>query len=324
VEQAFFRECEMLQIHLPDVIPRSSTSVESAVELVKILLQKGHAYWHDGEVFFDPLSYPGFGKLFGLDMSKWPEKRVRFRKDTYPGQRWNYGDFILWRKRTPEDGEVFWETQLGQGRPAWNIQDAGMIAKHLGFELDIHTGGVDNLYRHHDYTLAIMECASGKVLAPYWLHGEHVTVEGAKMSKSKGNVLYVEDLLDKGFYPRHLRFGLLYGAHYRDRIDVSTEELKKQARRLDSTREIAHGLLSGRIENENDEAGEDFAGSLRRAFEAKMADDLDYNGAFEAVVRELSRAAAADREGGLTERRRQELRAALCDVDRVLGVLGCG
>jgi cysteinyl-tRNA synthetase len=161
-EEAFFNECQILKINLPNKILRATTSVDSATNLIKRLLDHGHAYWHDGEVFYDPLTYEGFGRLYGLDMSQWPDKKVRFRKDTYPGQRWNLGDFILWHKRKKEDKEVWWDTEIGQGRPAWNIQDAAMISKHLGFEIDIHTGGIDNLYRHHDYTLAIMEGASGR------------------------------------------------------------------------------------------------------------------------------------------------------------------
>lgn len=174
VEEAFFSECDMLGIYLPDNIPRATTSVDSAVELIEHLIDRGHAYWHKDEVFYDPLTFDGFGRLFGLDMSRWPDKKIRFRRDTYPGNRWNRGDFILWHKHSKQDGDVFWDTRIGQGRPAWNIQDAAMISKHLGFEIDIHTGGIDNLYRHHDYTLAIMEGASGKRFCPWWLHGGHL------------------------------------------------------------------------------------------------------------------------------------------------------
>ena len=173
----------------------------SAVDLIERLIDRGHAYRHKDEVFFDPLTYEGFGRLYGLEMDCWPERKIRFRRDTYPGHRWNRGDFILWHKRAKADGDIWWDSAIGQGRPAWNIQDAAMIVKHHGFEIDIHTGGIDNLYRHHDYTLAIMESASGKRFCPWWLHGGHLLVDGKKMSKTKGNVTYVDDLIKKRVQP---------------------------------------------------------------------------------------------------------------------------
>ena len=163
VAERFFKEAELLKIKLPGHIARSSTSVDAAVRLIRSLLDKGYAYWHGKDVFYDPLKFKGFGKLFGLDMSRWPEKRRRFGKDTYPGQRWNLGDFILWHGYKEKEGEgYYWETELGRGRPSWNIQDPAMITKHLGDQIDIACGGVDNLYRHHDYTIAVIEntCSS--------------------------------------------------------------------------------------------------------------------------------------------------------------------
>jgi cysteinyl-tRNA synthetase len=119
-------------------------------------------------------------------MSRWPKEKRRFRKDTYPGRRWNLGDFILWRRVRGDNDNPSWETELGRGRPAWNVQDAAMVTKHLGDRIDIACGGVDNLYRHHDYTIAIMEAVSGHTFAPYWLHGEHVLVDGRKCPRAGG------------------------------------------------------------------------------------------------------------------------------------------
>ncbi|MCF8107159.1 MAG: class I tRNA ligase family protein [Desulfohalobiaceae bacterium] len=321
VEEAFFRESEMLGIHLPNEIPRASTSVDSAVELIQVLMEHGHAYRHQGDIFFDPLTYEGFGRLFGLDMSRWPDRKVRFRRDTYPGQRWNLGDFILWHKRRQEDGRVWWETAIGQGRPAWNIQDAAMIKKHLGFEIDIHTGGIDNLYRHHDYTLAIMEGASGKSFCPWWLHGGHLLVNGRKMSKSKGNVTYMGDLLEWGFQPRHIRFFLLSGP-YRDQLDLRMPHLDERAGYLDRIRRLAGRLFIGRT-NEAGQAGGDPASELRAAFQERMNDNLDFAGAFDAIADHLIRAVSLDQTGSLPPGSRSKLCRMLRKADRILGVLGC-
>jgi cysteinyl-tRNA synthetase len=320
VETAFFEECGLLGIRLPADIPRASTSVETAVDLIERLLQRGHAYWHAGQVFFDPLTYEGFGRLYGLDMDQWPEKKVRFKQDTYPGQRWNRGDFILWHACDEADGEVCWDTAIGRGRPAWNIQDAAMIAENLGFEIDIHTGGIDNLYRHHDYTLAIMEGASGKTFCPRWLHGGHLLVDGRKMSKSRGNVTYVEDLLRRGFQPRHIRFFLLNGPYREDR-DLRISRLEANAGHLDRIRRLVAGLHERHTPDAR-KPTPDPAQGLHDDFESAMNDDLDYAGAFAAVSRWLERAAEVDRTDGLPPQHRKTLQQTLKAIDQVLGIIG--
>lgn len=320
VERAFFEECALLGIHLPDEIPRATTSVHSAVALIDLLVTRGHAYRHEGDIFYDPLSYDGFGRLYGLDMRRWPKKKIRFRRDTYPGQRWNRGDFILWHACEQPEGETCWDTPIGLGRPAWNIQDAAMISEHLGFEIDIHTGGIDNLYRHHDYTLAVMEGASGKSFCPWWLHGGHLLVDGRKMSKSKGNVTTVPTLLRQGFRPRHIRFFLLDGP-YRDKLDLRTAHLEKSAGRLDRVRRQARRLFEGQTAGRG-HGHDDFATGLRAAFEKAMNDNLDVAGAIDAVADHLVRAAGADAAGGMDALRRRELQRAMAAIDRVLGVFG--
>ena len=320
VEEDFIKECERLKIRLPERIPRASTSVDSAVHLIKRLIDRGHAYWHQDEVFYDPQTYEGFGRLYGLDMNRWPNKKVRFRRDTYPGHRWNLGDFILWHKRRKREGELWWDTEIGQGRPSWNIQDAAMISKHMGFEIDIHTGGVDNLYRHHDYTLAIMEGASGKQFCPWWLHGGHLMVNGQKMSKSKKNVTYAEDLLDQGFHPRHIRFFLLYG-HYNDKLDLSISQMEERAGHLDRIRRLVDSLLKHHAEASH-ETAVDLAAEMRAAFEECMNDNLDYAGAFDAMVDHLIRAVRVDKIDGIKDRSRNELLDVIRGADSVFGVLG--
>ena len=171
-EAVFFRDFELLKIKRPDYIVRASSAVDQAVNLISKLVETGTAYFYTykgaNNVYFDPLKFHGFGKLAHLDMSKWPKKKRRFHKDTYPGTPWNLGDFVLWHGCTQD---VCYQTSIGRGRPAWNIQDAAIVTKHLGFTVDVGCGGIDNLVRHHDYTLAVAEAVSGttvlKVLAPW-------------------------------------------------------------------------------------------------------------------------------------------------------------
>ena len=238
----FFRESAELNIKLPVTIPSSSTSVAEAVKIIKKLIEKGHAYIHDKDVFFDPLTYPGFGRLYGLDMSSWPAAKRRFRRDTYNGNRWNKGDFILWHADRGEHIH-FWETEIGKGRPSWNVQDPAMIIKHLGEQIDINCGGIDNIYRHHDYNIAVMEAFSSKEFAGYYLHGEHLLVNGKKMSKTRGNILYTENIYSSGFTPSELRFFLTSSVHYRKKLDFTMENMEKSSAVLKKIRRKIKTLL---------------------------------------------------------------------------------
>ncbi len=323
-EAIFLHEAMRLGIRLPGIIPRSSTSVDQAVELIRILLDKGHAYRYRGSVFFDPLTLPDFGKLFGLDLSKWPQKRIRFWRDTYPGKRWNLGDFILWHAAKRGEPEAFvWDTALGRGRPAWNIQDPAMISQHLGYELDICCGGVDNLYRHHDYNIAVMEAVSGKELAPCWLHGEHLLVRGAKMSKSKGNIIYPEDMFRDGVSPHELRFYLLSG-HYRKTMSLTDRRLERARERLDRIRGRIRLLREGAKDAAPDADAEAFEDvrKMRLLAEQYLDDDLDVPGAVESLERDLSELVRKREQNSLSSGACALALKELGRIDRVLGFLG--
>jgi cysteinyl-tRNA synthetase len=318
-EEQFLKDAALLGIKLPQEIPRSSTSVDQAVSLISRLLDQGQAYWHEGDVFFDPLTFEGFGRLYGLDMSRWPKRRVRFRKDTYPGQRWNLGDFILWHGGRPDDSFV-WKTEIGYGRPAWNIQDPAMISKHLGYELDICCGGVDNLYRHHDYNIAIMESASKSVLAPYWLHGEHLLVNGVKMSKSKGNIVYPGDLMQKGWSPGFLRFFLLW-VHYRSKLNLDAGHVEQAW--------AIYSRLQGLLQ-ELREAGVDSSKQAERAPAAHclstqalvfLADDLDVSSAIQCTIKTLEQLRALQKDGRLSSQDHKAALDGLAELDQVLGCI---
>jgi cysteinyl-tRNA synthetase len=309
IEKRFQEDCRLLNIRLPGFIPRSSTSVETAAHIAGRLVEKGYAYRYGGDVYYDPLTHKGFGQIFGLDMSTWPKKKRHFGKDTYPGRRWNKGDFILWHGY--REGEtVFWDSELGRGRPSWNIQDPAMIIKHLGPEIDIACGGVDNLYRHHDYTRAVVEAYADTKMANYWLHGEHVLVEGTKMSKSKGNVVYVDGLVGRGFTPRQIRFYLLDG-HYRRKLNLHDSGLVRSKERFEHLME-----LTAACRREPDTGAVEPDEELSRGFERHMDSDLDVGGAIEEMIAILARR-------NLDEGRR-DLRPLRRALDRIDGVLALG
>ena len=290
-EAVFFQDFKLLKIKTPDYAIRASSAVDQAAKLIAQLLEKGYAYWYEYEgaknVYFDPLKFVGFGKLAHLDMSKWPKNKRRFHKDTYPGTPWNRGDFILWDGCELDD--VCYVAPIGSGRPAWNIQDASIVTKHLGFSIDVACGGIDNLVRHHDYTLAVAEAVSGKPFSRYWLHGGHLLLNGKKMSKSTGNVLYTSDILKKGFSGEHLRFFLTYGP-YRKKLNFTFEKLAETSQKLDSLKSMVKDLEKQKTDNSNKETKR-VDGSMVSVFENGMNNDLDVKTAFDSLyetIRQLS------------------------------------
>jgi cysteinyl-tRNA synthetase len=316
VAEEFYREACLLRMLPPTWNPRSSTTVEYAVELIERLLEKGVAYRHGPDIFFDPLKFPGFGKLFRLDMARWPEEKRRFRKDTYPGIQWNYGDFILWHGARTGD-TVVWETRIGPGRPSWNVQDPAMALPHLGNAIDIHAGGIDNLWRHHDYNLAIMESLTGREYARYWMHGEHLLLDGKKMSKSRGNIIHLSDLLAKGYSTEEVRFFLTYG-HYRERMNMTLERLEAVKGVLGELRALAGQIGEGAGEAS---PGPDPAAGIGQIFRDRMDDDLDVKGAVDGILGSLRELAVREAGGRLPQGEAMAALGALHRIDAVLQVI---
>jgi cysteinyl-tRNA synthetase len=284
-EAFFFKDFEILKIKKPDLAVRASTAIDQATKLIAQLVEKGTAYWYiyNGakNVYFAPLKFKDFGKLAHLDMRKWPKKKRRFHKDTYPGTPWNLGDFVLWHGCKQDD--VCYQTSIGSGRPAWNIQDAAIVTTHFGFTVDLGCGGIDNLVRHHDYTLAVAEAVSGKQFSRYWLHGDHLLVEGKKMSKSKGNVYYPCNLLAKGVSGGQLRFFLIYGP-YRKKMNFTFEKLAQASEKLNSLRCMISGLEETKptIKTEKKDT---LTSNIVSDFENHMNNDLDVKSAFDSLYK---------------------------------------
>jgi cysteinyl-tRNA synthetase len=311
--EGFLKEMHLLRIRVPEYLPRASEHVDEAAAMIERLLALGVAYRHQGNIYFDPLKFPGFGKLFGLDMGLWPAQKRRFHRDTYPGIQWNLGDFILWHGYRRGDA-LWWDTAIGRGRPAWNIQDPSLVAGHFRQTLSIYCGGIDNLYRHHDYSIAILESVRPYPMARFWLHGEHLFVGGKKMSKSRGNILYTDDLRARGYSVAEVRFFLIDG-HYRRRLSYSERAMAAAAGKL--------GRLRGRIRDIAKRAGRaapsagGYAERIRELFQERMDADLDVGGAIAAVAGELEIAGAAKLFPGAAA----ALIAALRRIDTVLRVI---
>ena len=309
----FIGEMKLLKMKVPDHLPRASEHISRAVDIIQDLIDRGTAYWYQGNVYFDPLKFKGFGKLFGLDMSRWPRKKRRFHQDTYPGIQWNLGDFILWHGYR-EGTEVYWDTKIGRGRPSWNIQDPSMIVDYFDKTLSIYCGGIDNLYRHHDYTLAILESIRPFPMARYWLHCQHLIVNGQKMSKSKGNIIYVDTLMSQGYSAEEVRFFLTYG-HYRAKMNYSDKSIGEVAGKLRSFRQLITAVRkhAGRaVPVESEEAVK-----LKKAFTENIDNDLDVKGAFDALFQIMSRIQINELKPGEA----LGIIRALQEIDKVLQVI---
>jgi cysteinyl-tRNA synthetase len=275
----FIREMRLLNMQLPDYLPKASEHIHSTVTLIQKLVERGFAYWHGGSVYYDPLTFRGFGKLYGIDMSRWPHKKRRFHKDTYPGIQWNRGDFILWHGYKDND-LYYWDTEIGRGRPSWNIQDPSIVSHFFSKTISFYCGGIDNLYRHHDYTKAILEAVRPYPMAKFWLHCNHLFVNGKKMSKSKGNTIYIDTLRKQGYSMSEIRFFLIYG-HYREKQNYTDRFMHLTATKLRAFRKLVRDIKKKATQNPGSSHRIDE--SLRKIFAEHMDNDLHVRNAFDGL-----------------------------------------
>jgi len=217
--KAFFDDIDMLNIDKADVYPKATEHIPDMVKIVKILLEKGYAYKKDGSIYFDIAKFPEYGKLSKINQSDLrPGQRIE--SDEY--EKESIHDFALWKQKKEE--EFYWTTELGEGRPGWHIECSAMSSRYLGESFDIHCGGVDNIFPHHENEIAQSEAYSGKKFVNYWLHCQYLINEGEKMSKSKGNQYTLRFLIEKGYSPMAVRF-LLLSTHYRKTLNFTFENL---------------------------------------------------------------------------------------------------
>ena len=314
---AFFEDLDTLGIERAEVYPEATKHIPEMVELVKRLLDVGVAYrGGDGSIYYSIEKFPGYGKLSGkrIDMNI---ACSRISHDEYEKEQ--AADFAVWKAWNESDGDVFWETELGKGRPGWHIECSAMSMKYLGESFDIHTGGEDNLFPHHENEVAQSEAATGKKFVNYWMHNAHLIVEGKKMSKSLGNFFTLRQLLDKGYSPLAIRY-VLISTHYRQQLNFTFDGLdaaKTSMGRICEFRDMVEKLPEGSV---HDEATNALAAS-RESFESCMDDDLNISGALGSIF-ELIRVCNRLRdEGNLSAADAIPIIEFLHGFDRVTGLL---
>ncbi len=313
---AFLADADALAMTRPDVLPRATAHIDEIVALIAVLLERGHAYrTDDGSIFFRISSWPAYGQLARLD----PEAlRVGERVEADEYGKDDVRDFALWKG--PKPGEPSWSTAIGDGRPGWHIECSAMSMAHLGPSFDVHTGGVDLIFPHHEDEIAQSEAATGQPFVRSWLHCAHLRMGGEKMAKSTGNIARVRELLDAGVSERALRYALI-AVHYRASLNHSDESLAAATAALDRLDAALAALGTYREDRPDDEAVGPWLASCREAFGAALDDDLNVSAGL-AVVFDLVREANRRIEArSLSTADATRVIATLRDIDQVLGIL---
>ena len=316
--KAFFEDIKALNIQPADNYPKATDHVPEMVTLIQILIAKGIAYkGEDSSIYFSVCKFSDYGKLAKIKVGEL-KAGARVSQDEYAKEEAQ--DFALWKAWTTEDGDVFWETELGKGRPGWHIECSAMSMKYLGETFDIHCGGIDNMFPHHENEIAQSEAATGKKFVNYWMHNEHLQVEGKKMSKSLGNFYSLRDLLAKGCDPIAIRY-LLISTHYRQQFNFTFEGLEAAKGAVDRLRNFVRRL--------HDTDGKDSDGKVatliakaQACFRGSMDDDLNIGIALASLfdfVRDINNLLAANL---VSKAEAADVGGLMMSFDAVLGVIG--
>jgi cysteinyl-tRNA synthetase len=312
----FLEDLARLGVALPDVMPRATAHIDDMVRLIQTLIDKGHAYrTDDGSVFFRIASWPAYGRLAKLDPAQL-RSGERVEADEYAKD--DARDFALWKAAKP--GEPSWDTSLGPGRPGWHIECSAMSMRYLGPSFDLHTGGIDLVFPHHEDEIAQSEAATGQPFVQTWMHCAHLQMQGQKMAKRTGNLARPADVYASGISPRVLRYALL-ATHYRSPLEFGDASLAHAAGAVERLSTAVAALDAYTQERADDASLPELLASARAAFAAGLADDLNVSAALAALfdlVRELNSRVAMRSLSSADARRAASL---LRELDGVLGVL---
>lgn len=315
--KAFFEDIDTLNLERAHVYPRATEYINEMVEMIQKLMKNGYAYrGDDNSIYYDISKFKNYGKLAGLKVAELKEG-ARVKSDSY--DKVDAKDFALWKAWDEVDGDVFWETEIGKGRPGWHIECSAMSAKNLGETFDLHSGGVDLIFPHHENEIAQSEGATGKKFVNFWVHSEHLLVEGKKMSKSLGNFYTLRDLLSKGYEPKAIRY-LLLSTHYKQKLNFTFKA-------LDSAKNIVEKLMNfmERLDATYEKEDKTFEKTLKKTrenFEKAMDNDFDINKALVVVFELVKKVNKMIEAGKFGQKNAEETKELMLKFDKVLGILG--
>src|SRR3984957_10608775 len=313
--QAFFDDCKTLSIEAPEHWIRATDYIDDMVKLIQRLQEKSFTYSGEGSIYYRITKFPDYGKLSKIDVTG-IQAGARVDNDRY--EKESARDFALWK--APKPGEHFWETPIGPGRPGWHIECSAMAMHYLGETIDIHTGGIDLAFPHHENEIAQSEGATGKQFVKYWMHAEHLLVEGEKMSKSLGNFFTLRDLFAKGYKPSALRFALA-SVPYRRQLNFTFDGLQQAASAVERLRNFSDRLAQGKFPAGAQKGMAKRIAEAAEEFDAGLSDDLNTARALGAVfefVREANIAMDKGEFGSADEPAAQKF---LRTFDQIFAVL---
>ena len=312
--EIFMDDMRTLNIESVEYVPKATESIDAMVDIIKRLDEKNIIYEKGGSVYFSISRWDKYGKLSLLDSR---EIKTGLRYDTDEYDKDDVRDFALWKEA--KEGEISWETPYGKGRPGWHIECSAMVKKIFGTTIDIHTGGVDLIFPHHENEIAQSEAAYDEKFVRYWLHVEHLLVDGAKMSKSKGNFYTLRDIIEKGYSPRSIRY-LLVSAHYRKQFNFTLEGVKQADQALGRIDNFLLRLKDVRNENGAGEAAAKI-NAFFNDFEQAADDDLNITrgiGIFFEFMHDIN---SMIDEGRLNVKEAESVIDALKKIDQVFGFI---
>ena len=315
---AFFADLKTLRVEPAERYPAATDHVPEMIALIQTLLDKGVAYQSDDRsIYFSIAKFPGYGKLAHLDLSGL-RSGARVAQDEY--EKESAADFALWKAWDEKDGDVAWDAPWGRGRPGWHIECSAMGMKYLGPSFDLHTGGVDNIFPHHEDEIAQSEAATGQPFVKYWMHCAHLVVDGKKMSKSLGNFFTLRDLVGKGYSGREIRYALL-ATHYRQSLNFTFESLeavRAALSRLDEFSDRLRSVAGGTAPGPSLPA---WAQQALAAFTDALDDDLNISAALAALFDLITAGNRAMNEQALDAAGAAAVLGLLARFDAVLGIL---
>ena len=313
--QAFFDDCKTLSIEAPEHWIRATDHIDDMVKLIQRLQEKTYTYPSEGSIYYRIAKFPHYGRLSNIDVAG-IQTGARVDVDRY--EKESARDFALWK--APKPGEHFWETPIGKGRPGWHIECSAMAMKYLGETLDIHTGGIDLAFPHHENEIAQSEGATGKPFVRYWMHAEHLLVEGEKMSKSLGNFYTLRDLFAKGHKPSTIRF-LLLSVPYRRQLNFTEEGLLQARNSTERLRNFVTRLKAEQFPAGSNPEIEKQIAAAENDFDAGLSDDINTAMALAAVFDLVREANTAMDRGAFLQQNAPQAVAAMEKFDSVLALI---
>jgi len=314
--ESFFADLNTLKIDEADHYPRATDFIQEMAHMVKGLHEKGYAYEKDGSYYYDISKFPNYGRLSKINMS---ELKPGARVDSDEYEKEGAHDFALWKAR--KENEPYWETEIGQGRPGWHIECSVMSSRFLGESFDIHCGGVDNIFPHHENEIAQSEAYTGKQFVRYWMHCQHLIRDGQKMSKSLGNTISIKDLIAQhGADPMAIRFMLL-STHYRKILNFTEDVLEQAHSSLRRILDFVYELKSRKFEQGENPKIAELTAETRQIFTAGLSDDLNISVALTAFFEMIKKVNVLMAQNSVFQKDAEKLLSCVASINAVLGVL---